>query len=135
MEHKWGERKTIILFAKDGQEYVHDCWKRSKRRANGIKVVSKQTKKKIWLMILHMNFFSTVLTSLMLQLSCKQMKNVVYFMFGTTCLPSMFVCSTQKHAYKLFVHLHFNLANLVFKFYVNQVVDFEENTNRYKKFL
>jgi hypothetical protein len=31
MEHKWGKRKTIILFAEDEQEYVHDCWKRSKR--------------------------------------------------------------------------------------------------------
>jgi len=41
MEHKWGERKTIILFAKDERKYVHDCWKRSKRQANGIKVVSK----------------------------------------------------------------------------------------------
>jgi hypothetical protein len=31
MEQRWGERKTIILFAKDERKYVHDFWKRSKR--------------------------------------------------------------------------------------------------------
>jgi hypothetical protein len=32
MEHKWGERKTIILFAKDERIYVHDSWKRNERQ-------------------------------------------------------------------------------------------------------
>jgi hypothetical protein len=51
MEHKWGKRKMIILFAKDEREYVHDCWKRSKRRANGIKTrsfLSRQKRKFGW---------------------------------------------------------------------------------------
>jgi hypothetical protein len=42
----------------------------------------------------------------------------------------MLVCSREKHVYKLFVHLQYCLIDLVVKFYVNQVVDFEERTNQ-----
>jgi hypothetical protein len=81
-------------------------------QANGKKVVSKQTKKKIWLMILCMNFLSTILTSSMLRL---------FRLLPTTCMIQILqIFFALKGSRKKHKHFHVeNVWNYMWKHLLN----------------